>query len=193
MTRLLPIAPPAWALTAVSYTSPAACDLTRRLHREQIETYGTADDPQATQAAEFDRPHGLFLIVSGPDGRAIACGGWRTAGPAVAEIKRMFVAPSARGEGLGGHVLGALERDAGANGMTTVILETGVNNHAAIALYTRFGYNSTLPYAAGRNPLINRAFRKALNDSRAPGSSAFHDRVPANAADIEPRRSTAGR
>lgn len=191
MTQLLPIAPPAWPLTAVSYTSPAARDLTWCLYREQIDTYGTADDPQATEAAEFDRPHGLFLIMSGPDGRAIACGGWRTAGPAVAEIKRMFVARPARGEGLGGHVLGALERDASAHGMTTAILETGVNNHAAIALYTRFGYNSTLPYAAGRDPLINRAFRKTLTDSRARSSSAFHDRAAASAADIDSRHSAA--
>lgn len=182
MTQLLPIAAPAWTLRAVPYDSSAARDLTRCLYREQYETYGTADDPRDTEAAEFERPHGLFLIVGDPDGRAIACGGWRTAGPAVAEVKRMFVAPSARGEGHGRRVLYALENDAIAHGMTSAILETGVKNHAAIALYAQSGYGLTQPYATGRDPRINRAFRKPLTGlatgvdrERQEGYACFFD------------------
>jgi hypothetical protein len=61
MTHPLPATAPAWTLTAVSYGSPDARSLTRALYREQLATYGFADDPADTPFEEFD-----------------ACG-WRTA------------------------------------------------------------------------------------------------------------------
>ncbi|MGW2652084.1 GNAT family N-acetyltransferase [Streptomyces sp. NPDC001478] len=42
---------------------------------------------------------------------ALACGGWRTLNTSAAEIKRMYVRPSARGQGLGRRILAALEED----------------------------------------------------------------------------------
>lgn len=163
MTQLLPTPAPAWTLAAVSYDSPAARGLTHSLHREQFMTYGTADDPEATPAAEFEPPGGAFLLATHADGTALACGGWRTAGPTTAEIKRMYVTPTARGQGLGRRLLEALEQDAHQHGKTKVILETGVSNHAALALYTRCGYALVDSYVIGRDPQINRALSKALN------------------------------
>ncbi|MGV9659741.1 GNAT family N-acetyltransferase [Streptomyces koyangensis] len=149
-------------LVHVSYDSPAARELTRALHAEQRAAYGRADDPEATEPAEFAPPKGAFLVVVRPDGAALACGGWRTAAGATAEIKRMYVSPAARGHGLGSHVLAALESDARSHGMTRVILETGVRNLAALALYTRRGYAPIAPYVAGRDPRVNRALGKPL-------------------------------
>ncbi|MFF0630310.1 GNAT family N-acetyltransferase [Streptomyces sp. NPDC004296] len=72
--------------------------------------------------------------------------------PATAEIKRMYVTPAARGHGVGRWVLETLERDARQQGMTKAILETGVHNYAALALYTRCGYTPVEPYVLGRRP-----------------------------------------
>ncbi|MET8816082.1 GNAT family N-acetyltransferase [Streptomyces sp. NPDC004549] len=162
MTHLLPTGGRTRTIAAVAYDSPEARELTRALHREQIATYGRADDPEATEPAEFDPPRGAFLLVSRADGTALACGGWRTAAPATAEIKRMYVAPAARGHGLGRQILTALEDDARRHGMGEAILETGMSNRAALALYTHCGYSLIDPYVTGRDPRINRALGKVL-------------------------------
>src|ERR1700677_479610 len=101
MSHPLPATTPAWTLTAVSYASPDARRLTRALYREQLAPYGFADAPADTPAGEFEAPHGAFLIASHRGGPVLACGGWRTAGPGTAEVKRMYVAPAGRGRGLG--------------------------------------------------------------------------------------------
>ncbi|MFD3524208.1 GNAT family N-acetyltransferase [Streptomyces sp. NPDC058653] len=163
MTQLLPAAAGGWTIAAVSYDSAAARGLTQALQREQFATYGRADAPEATAAAEFESPHGVFLVAARADETALACGGWRTAGPATAEVKRMYVAPTARGQGHGRRLLEALEQDAWRHDMTQVILETGVSNHAALALYTHCGYTLVEPYVPGRDPRINRALSKALS------------------------------
>ncbi|MEU5138137.1 GNAT family N-acetyltransferase [Streptomyces californicus] len=164
MTDLLATATGAWTILTASYDTPAARGLTEALHREQAAIYGTADDPVATPPHEFRPPHGTFLIATTPDGIPLACGGWRTAAPGTAEIKRMYVAPTARGHGLGQQILNALEEDARRHHMTQAILETGVANHAALALYTRAGYAHIPPYVSGRNPQINRALSKPFPD-----------------------------
>ena len=57
-----------------------------------------------------------------------------------AEIKRMYVAPSARGGGLGRRLLDALEAEAHALGAHQLVLETGTRQTAAIALYRASGF-----------------------------------------------------
>lgn len=161
MTSLLRAAPE-WTLTAVSYGSPDARALVQALHQEQLATYGTADDPEATEDAEFDAPTGLFLVARLGDGPALACGGWRALNTSAAEIKRMYVAQPARGQGLGRRILAALEQDVLGRGTTEVFLETGIRNVAALALYTACGYEPIRSYVPGRNPEINRALRKAI-------------------------------
>ena len=152
----------AWTIASVRYDSPVARELTHALHREQVATFGTADDPDTTPAEQFEPPAGMFLVATCSDRIALACGGWHTAGPTTAEIKRMYVDPSARGRGLGRWLVDALELDARRRGMTEVILETGIHNRAAMALYISCGYALVEPYVAGRDPRINRALGKFL-------------------------------
>ncbi|MQS17407.1 GNAT family N-acetyltransferase [Streptomyces kaniharaensis] len=151
-----------WTLTAVPYGTADARALTQALHQEQLAIYNTADDPETTDSAEFDAPHGRFLVARLGDGPALACGGWRTLGPSTAEIKRMYVAPAARGQGLGRRILATLEQDLLGRGHTEVLLETGVHNIAALALYAASGYTPVHSYVPGRNPDINRALKKAV-------------------------------
>lgn len=151
-----------WTLTAVRYGTADARALTQALYQEQLATYGTADDPEGTESVEFDAPHGLFLVAGLGDGPALACGGWRARSLSTAEIKRMYVAPPVRGQGIGRRILAALEQDALGHGHTELLLETGVHNLAALALYTAYGYTPVRSYVPGRNPDINRALRKVV-------------------------------
>jgi GNAT superfamily N-acetyltransferase len=163
MTYPLPVTMSAWSLAAVSYASPDASRLTQALHREQLATYGFADDPADTPPGEFDPPHGRFFVASAVGGPAVACCGWRTAGPGTAEFKRLYVDPAARGQGLARRLMETLERDAVRHGKTRAILETGARSHAALALCISCGFTFTEPYVEGRNPDINRAMQKTLS------------------------------
>jgi predicted GNAT family acetyltransferase len=96
-------------------------------------------------------------------GPAVACCGWRTAGPGTAEVKRLYVDPLARGQGLARRLLEALEQHARHSGKTRVILETGALSHAALALFTSCGFTSMESYVEGRNPDVNRALQKTLS------------------------------
>lgn len=167
MTHQPAAATPAWVLTAVSYDSPDARRLTQALHREQLATYGFADDPADTPPGEFGQPHGTFLVASAAGGPAVACCGWRAAGPDTAEVKRLYIDPDARGQGLARHLMEALEQHARLRGKTRLILETGARSHAALALFISCGFTFTESYVEGRNPDINRAMQKTLSPSAA--------------------------
>lgn len=82
---------------------------------------------------------GAFVIAR-LDGRPVACGAVRRGGDDCAEIKRMYVDPSARGHGLGRRVLAALEVEAGLLGARRLLLETGARQHEAVGLYVAAGY-----------------------------------------------------
>jgi ribosomal-protein-alanine N-acetyltransferase len=57
-----------------------------------------------------------------------------------ADLVTLAVAPSARGQGWGGHILAALEAEAAARGVGRVVLEVAVDNGPARAVYARAGY-----------------------------------------------------
>ena len=57
---------------------------------------------------ELVRPRGLVLVAR-ERGAPVGCGAVKLLDDGVAEIKRMWVAPSVRGLGLGGRMLEALE------------------------------------------------------------------------------------
>ncbi|HVH62036.1 MAG TPA: GNAT family N-acetyltransferase [Candidatus Dormibacteraeota bacterium] len=91
------------------------------------------------KAEQLDDGRGLFLIArDGAD--AVGCGAIRLLDPATAEAKRMYVKPGHRGKGVGRAVLDRLEAEARRLGVNRIVLETGIYQDAAIALYRRAGY-----------------------------------------------------
>ncbi|WP_374948036.1 GNAT family N-acetyltransferase, partial [Agreia sp.] len=72
--------------------------------------------------------------------RAVGCGGLRRLDDSSAEIKRMFVAPDARGTGVSIAILRALEERARARSWNTLRLETGTAQPDAMRFYEREGY-----------------------------------------------------
>jgi GNAT superfamily N-acetyltransferase len=90
---------------------------------------------------EVDGERGVLLIAE-VDDQPMACGAYRRLDDATAELKRMYVAPSARGTKLGAAVLAELEQAARLAGVRRLVLETGPLQTAARALYEKFGFRS---------------------------------------------------
>jgi GNAT superfamily N-acetyltransferase len=82
---------------------------------------------------------GAFVIAY-RRGAPVGCGAVRRLDDAVAEVKRMYVVPAARGERIGGRILAALEAEARALGVARLVLETGERQPEALALYRRSGF-----------------------------------------------------
>jgi putative acetyltransferase len=83
--------------------------------------------------------HGTFLVAR-DEGRAVGCGAIRRLDATTAEVKRMYVEPELRGKGVGRAVLMSLEAAARQMGVQRLVLETGDQQEAAIALYRGAGF-----------------------------------------------------
>jgi putative acetyltransferase len=82
---------------------------------------------------------GAFLIAHlGPV--AVACGAIRRLDEGTAEVKRMYVLPPNRGQGIGAAILAALETAALQLGCSRLVLETGSRQTAAMGLYQAVGF-----------------------------------------------------
>jgi putative acetyltransferase len=121
-------------------TSPDVQALIARLDAELTQRYPNPEDNFFELADEqVDGRQGV-LLVARVDGAPVGCGALRRLGPATGEIKRMYVAPSARGGGIGARILAELERHARELGIRRLLLETGERQVEAVRLYERFGF-----------------------------------------------------
>jgi GNAT superfamily N-acetyltransferase len=150
------------------YDDPDAAKLNDLVQLEYAERYGEGD-LTVMDAAHFDSPQGLYLLLYDVDGTAVASGGWRAqdASPegfedGDAEIKRMFVVREARGRGFARAVLAELEASAAAAGRTRMVLETGERQPEAIALYRSCGYTPVTKFGYYRHHEESVHMGKAL-------------------------------
>jgi putative acetyltransferase len=125
-------------------TIPDALELIRLLSAELAARYGFMDDGSGEfTPADVQVPRAAF-VVARLDGRPVGCGALRPIDKAgfedSAEVKRMYVAPEARGRRLGGAILERLEELARGFGYARMALETGNAQPEAIRLYERSGY-----------------------------------------------------
>lgn len=115
--------------------SPTARSLIEELNAELSRTY---PEQGATHfrldADEVAQGRGAFLVAV-RDGRPVGCGAVRRIDGSAGELKRMYVRPQQRGRGVGRALLAALEDEARALGLSRLVLETGVRQKEAIALY----------------------------------------------------------
>ncbi|PJE25850.1 MarR family protein [Pseudooceanicola antarcticus] len=94
-------------------------------------------DPEAT---DMILPRGSFLLAMS-DGMAIGCVGLKGSGGPVAEIKRLWISPSARGLGLSKRLMTEIEARARALEITTLRLDTNSKLPEAVALYRNTGWS----------------------------------------------------
>ncbi|MGW4895114.1 GNAT family N-acetyltransferase [Kitasatospora sp. NPDC004240] len=154
-------------IRVTGYGHPDAQWLSAEVQQEYVRRYGEGDLTEL-HPDHFEAPAGLFLIAY-LDGAPVACGGWRAkqAGPhglrdGDAELKRMFVVPSARGRGLARRMLRRLEETAVEAGRTRFVLETGTEQPEAVALYRAEGYTSIQGFGIYRDHPMNICLGKEL-------------------------------
>jgi len=122
---------------------------------------GEADIGPTRDAAMFVEPDGIFLVIRRQE-RAIACGGICRFDETRAELKRMYVVPEARGEGLGRRMLVELEAHARRLGYSAVVLETGDRQPEALGLYRSAGYERIPCYPPYSGRALSLCFQKPL-------------------------------
>ncbi|MGF6432688.1 MULTISPECIES: bifunctional helix-turn-helix transcriptional regulator/GNAT family N-acetyltransferase [Bradyrhizobium] len=91
------------------------------------------------EAKDMVRPRGSFIVAMS-DGLPIGCVGLKGSSSAFAEIKRLWVAPGARGLGLGRRLMDAAEQAARKLGIAVLRLDTNSALPEAGQLYRRTGW-----------------------------------------------------
>ena len=146
----------------VDPASPAARWCVARYFDELDRRFESGFDPAASLSAEdgdLVPPGGAFLVAF-VDGEAVASGAAKSIAPGVGSLKRMWVADTVRGLGIGRRMLEALEAQSRELGLTTLRLETNGTLQEAIRLYLSAGYREVPAFNA--DPYAQHWFEKRL-------------------------------
>lgn len=134
-------------------------------YRELQERFDGGFDPELSLVPsldEFAPPRGTFLLVR-LNGEPVGCGGLKPISKEAAYLKRMWIAPEARGFGLARRLLSTLEESAQAMGYSIVRLETNKSLIEAQRLYRSAGYAEVAPFNDER--YAHHWFEKRLDQS----------------------------
>ncbi len=80
------------------------------------------------------------VVVCYNDNTPVGCGAFKKFDDDKVEIKRMYVKPEFRGQGIAMKILSELEKWAAESGYSSTVLETGKRQPEAINLYKKAGY-----------------------------------------------------
>jgi GNAT superfamily N-acetyltransferase len=155
----------------VPFTHPDAQRLVAEVQQEYVRRYGGPDETPL-EPTMFDPPRGAVFVLY-VEGEPVATGAWRLRGDvevfgttATAEVKRMYVAPAGRGRGLARRMLAHLEATAHAAGAEAAVLETGIAQPEAIALYESSGYVPVPGFGHYRDSPLSRCLAIRLPTAR---------------------------
>ena len=104
---------------------------------------------------------GTFVIARA-DGRAVGCGALRLLDDSTAEVKRMYVEPELRGQGVARAILDHLESTARDLSVHRLVLETGIRQVEAIRLYRRAGFSPIECFGEYANAPTSVCFEKVI-------------------------------
>lgn len=151
----------------VPITHPDALRLIEEVQEEYVVRYGGRDNTPL-EPTTFDPPGGAFYVGYLAD-EPVVTGAWRRRADveafgttATAEVKRMYVVAAHRGAGLARAMLAHLEETARAAGAEVMILETGLAQPEAIALYESSGYTTIPGFGHYKWSPNNRCFARRL-------------------------------
>jgi DNA-binding MarR family transcriptional regulator/predicted GNAT family N-acyltransferase len=129
-------------VTVSDPASAAARECFAQYYRELAARFDAGFDPGKSISAADDElrlPAGALLMAR-LHSEVVACGALKLHADGIAEIKRMWVSPGARGLGLGRRMLDELEALAAGRGIRTIRLETNRSLTEAIRMYRAAGY-----------------------------------------------------
>ncbi len=150
-------------------TEPLQLEGVRTLLRAYAEwrghdaALGQFEEELQSLPGDYGPPDGVLLIAWLHD-HAAGCLGLRSLSPSTAELKRMYVDPDFRGNGIGEALLTAITHEATQIGYERLRLDTHPRMHAARRLYQRFGFDEIPPYNQNPTPGI-RFFERFLSKS----------------------------
>lgn len=104
-----------------------------------------AESHHGIDVRALSQPEVLFAVVRDEAGAAMACGAV-VLGAQWGEVKRMFVLPAWRGQGVSQRLLDFLQTEAIARGCRRLMLETGILQPEALGLYERAGFVRRGPF-----------------------------------------------
>lgn len=116
----------------------------------------------ALDLAALCQPNVAFAVARDASGAAVGCGAV-VLGPDHGEVKRMYVRPGARGQGVAQRLLQALEGAARAEGCRVLLLETGPYQPEALAFYARQGFERRGPFGHYPDHPLSVFMGKALD------------------------------
>lgn len=102
--------------------------------------------------ARYLPPHGYTFLARSPEGALHGMACLKMIRADVAEIKRLYVRPAARGMGLGRQMMDGVVARAHALGAQELYLDTVRSMEAAIAMYRRMGFQPIERYPESENP-----------------------------------------
>lgn len=103
-----------------------------------------------------------YVVVAYENGIAIGCGAIKRYNNSSVEIKRMFIQPTYRGKGFASEILIELESWAAELKFNKCILETGIKQPEAIALYLKNGYSLISNFGPYIGVIESKCFEKKL-------------------------------
>lgn len=160
LAKRMPVPDSAFTLAREPFDAPDSTAL-RLAQRAELDLRYGSDDHEPGEPPTADSVP-IFLVARDAHGAAIGCGGLRPLTGGGAEIKRMYVVPSARGSGVSTAILRALEGEARVIGETRLLLETGFGQPDAIRFYEREGYTRIPNFGAYVDSEISVCYARDL-------------------------------
>lgn len=147
----------------ITPSSPKQPDIIAML--EQLDAYfGALYPAESNHLMDIDslcEPGVVFLVARDQHGRAAGCGAFVDRG-AYAEVKRMYVDPHFRGQGIGAQLLARIVQGASEAGFRSLKLETGISQPEAIGLYERDGFAYCAPFGQYQSDPLSLFMEKSL-------------------------------
>ena len=150
-------------MIAVERESPRQDDVIALIRQSDalMQSLYPAESNHLVDIEQLAQPR-VHVFVAREDGKALGCGAFVLGEAGEAEMKRVFVAPAARGKGVARALMEALEREAAKRGVTLMQLETGIKQPEAIALYRKLGYAERGPFGAYQPDPLSLFMEKRL-------------------------------
>lgn len=161
-------------LAQVPVADPRAQECLRAYYRELGQRLDQGFDPDLScdpEARDMEPPRGSFVLALS-DGMALGCVGLKGTDQGYGEIKRLWIAPSARGLGVARRLMTKAEEVARVLGMQLLRLDTNHRLSEAVALYRKTGWSEIPRFNA--DPYPDLFFEKRVGEKQVRENEAGH-------------------